>query len=60
VDDGVSALRLPQFLQQREHAIEVKLCPGKFGDMFETIIDERIEVIKGLIVGGFDVSHVRE
>ena len=28
--------------------------------MFQAIIYERIKVIKGFVVGGFDVSHARD
>jgi hypothetical protein len=60
VDDGIFLLRIPKFLHQGKHAVKVELCLGKFGDMFEAIIYEGVEVIQGLVVLGFNVRHVRD
>jgi len=57
VDDGIFTLRVAQFFHQREHTVEVELRLGKFGGMFQAIICERIKVIKGFVVSGFDVHR---
>ena len=49
-------MRIPKFFHQREHAVKVELCLGKFGGMFQAIIYERVEVIEGFVVGNFDIS----
>ena len=59
MDDGIFVLRISQFLHQREHAVKVELCLGKFGGMFQAIIHERVEIIEGFVVLGFDV-HARD
>ena len=57
MDDGVLILGISKLRHEGAHAAEVEVGLGELGGMFETIIYEGIEIVKGIIVGFFGVGH---
>ena len=55
VDDRVCLMRISKFGQHGDHAVEVEIRLGEFRGMFQAIIDESIEIVERLVVGGFGV-----
>jgi hypothetical protein len=57
VNGGVAILRASQYGHQCAHAVQVEVSLGQFGGMFQAIIYEGIQVVKGVVVGGFDIHE---
>jgi hypothetical protein len=59
MDGRVSILRVAKRSHELAHPVQVEIGLGKLGGVFQAIIDKTIQVVKGVVVGGFGVHWER-
>jgi hypothetical protein len=55
MDDGIAGLRIAQRGHQRAHPVEIEIGLGELRGMFQAIIYKTVEIVEGMVEGGFGV-----